>query len=164
MTAPSPAPFLWQCPMCGGELSTGAALLGCPACRLEWPVVNGIPRFVSSQHLESFGRQWTKFDVAHDDEDRATFAAKTGVKLSELKGLRVLDAGCGGGRYSKVAGEAGALVVGADHTQAVDKAAALCGQLANVQFVQADLPSLSGGAGGRWGPLAACVLLRLGAP
>ncbi len=119
----------------------------CTVCRQQWPIVHGIPRFVSSQHLESFGRQWTKFDVAHDDEDRATFEAKTGVKLSELKGLRVLDAGCGGGRYSKVAGEAGARVVGADHTQAVDKAAQLCGHLSNVQFVQADLKHLPLAAG-----------------
>ncbi|MFO0976642.1 MAG: methyltransferase domain-containing protein [Planctomycetaceae bacterium] len=103
---------------------------------------DGIPRFTSDQHLESFGHQWTTFDVAHDDEDRATFQAKTGVSLSDLKGLRVLDAGCGGGRYSKVCAEAGAIVVGADHTRAVDKAKVLCAGLPNVSFVQADLKHL----------------------
>jgi SAM-dependent methyltransferase len=109
---------------------------------MVWPVSNAIPRFVSAQHLESFGRQWTKFDVAHEDEDRKTFEAKTGVLLPELAGLRVLDAGCGGGRYSKVCGEAGANVFGADHTQAVDKAAELCRHLPTVHFVQADLKHL----------------------
>lgn len=108
----------------------------------EWPVIGGIPRFVESQHLESFGRQWNRYEVAHDDEDRATFQAKTGLRLDELAGLRVLDAGCGGGRYCKVAGEAGANVVGVDHTSAVDKAAALCGHLPNVSFLQADLKRL----------------------
>ena len=104
--------------------------------------MNGIPRFVSSEHLESFGRQWNRFDVAHDEEDRATFTAKTGQSLPSLAGKLVLDAGCGGGRYCKVAGEAGADVVGADHTTAVDKARVLCGHLPSVRFVQADLKHL----------------------
>lgn len=106
------------------------------------PVQGGIPRFVEAEHLESFGRQWTRYDVAHADEDRATFQAKTGVTLPELSGLRVLDAGCGGGRYSRVAGEAGANVVGADHTHAVNRAAELCRHLPQVSFVQADLKQL----------------------
>lgn len=107
-----------------------------------WPIVDGIPRFVSDEHLESFGRQWTRYEIAHDDEDRATFVAKTGVSLSQLRGLRVLDAGCGGGRYSRICGEAGAIVVGADHSRAVDKAAVLCRDLPDVRFVQADLKHL----------------------
>lgn len=106
------------------------------------PLVNGIPRFVQQDHLASFGLQWNKYEVAHDDEDRATFQAKTGLRLDELSGLRVLDAGCGGGRYSKVAGESGADVVGADHSSAVNKAAVLCAHLPNVHFLQGDLKRL----------------------
>lgn len=130
------------CPNCQTTLTIQSERIRCHACAQEWPVIAGIPRFVTSEHLESFGRQWTKFEVAHDEEDRATFEAKTGLRLSELHGLKVLDAGCGGGRYSKVAGEAGARVFGADHTQAVEKAAKLCGHLPDVQFVQADLKHL----------------------
>lgn len=132
------------CPECGRVLESARqpAALRCPACETAWPIVAGIPRFVPQQHLASFGLQWNKYEVAHADEDRATFEAKTGVQLDDLKGLAVLDAGCGGGRYSKVAGEAGALVTAADHTTAVDKAAALCKHLSNVQFVQADLKKL----------------------
>lgn len=106
------------------------------------PIVGGIPRFVGQEHLASFGLQWNRYEVAHDDEDRATFQAKTGVRLEELNGLRVLDAGCGGGRYCRVAAEAGANVVGADHTSAVEKASQLCGHLSNVKLVQADLKHL----------------------
>lgn len=106
------------------------------------PIVDGIPRFVQDEHLESFGLQWNKYEVAHDDEDRATFVAKTGMPLEDLQGLRVLDAGCGGGRYCKVAGEAGATVFGADHSSAVEKANYLCGHLPNVHFIQADLKQL----------------------
>ena len=108
----------------------------------QWPIVDGIPRFVQSEHLESFGLQWNKYEVAHDDEDQATFAAKTGVKLGELAGMKVLDAGCGGGRYCKVVAEAGGTVFGADHTHAVEKAAKLCSHLGNVKLMQADLKQL----------------------
>ena len=105
-------------------------------------VVDQIPRFVSDEHLQSFGDQWNRFEVAHDDEDRATFAAKTGMSLADLRGLRVLDAGCGGGRYSKICGEAGATVVGVDHSRAVDKARQLCAHLDKVNFAQGDLKRL----------------------
>ncbi|QDT98133.1 methyltransferase domain-containing protein [Gimesia aquarii] len=108
----------------------------------SYPVVTGIPRFVEQEHLSSFGLQWNKYEVAHADEDRATFTAKTGLPLSELKGLKILDAGCGGGRYSKVAAEAGGIVFGADHTTAVEKAEQLCNHLENVHLVQADLKHL----------------------
>jgi len=132
------------CPECAGPLERVDEPAGrrCPACQITWPVVSGIPRFVAQEHLASFGLQWNKYEVSHADEDRRTFEVKTGLELRELKGLRVLDAGCGGGRYSKVAGEAGAIVTGADHTSAVDKAADLCRGLADLQFVQADLKKL----------------------
>lgn len=131
-----------RCLVCRGEFGKTGAMLQCPHCGFQVPIVNDIPRFVDSQHLESFGRQWNRYEVAHDEEDRATFQAKTGVSLDGLKGLTVLDAGCGGGRYSRVAAEAGALLWGADHSHAVDKAAALCGHLPCAQFVQADLKRL----------------------
>jgi SAM-dependent methyltransferase len=108
----------------------------------QWKIIEGIPRFVTDEHLESFGNQWTRFEVAHDDEDRATFTAKTGVCLEELSGQLVLDAGCGGGRYSKICSEAGATVIGADHTRAVEKARALCSVSSQAHFLQADLKHL----------------------
>ena len=131
-----------RCPACGSVLVLNGERIECSACKESHPVVEGIPRFTGDQHLASFGRQWNKYEVAHDDEDRATFQAKTGVTLDELKGLRVLDAGCGGGRYSKVCGEAGATVIGADHSAAVSKARQLCAHLSHVAFVQADLKRL----------------------
>jgi 2-polyprenyl-3-methyl-5-hydroxy-6-metoxy-1,4-benzoquinol methylase len=131
-----------RCPACGNGLQQNVDRVECSVCKVSHPIVGGIPRFTSDQHLASFGRQWNKYEVAHDDEDRATFQAKTGIALAELKGLRVLDAGCGGGRYSKVCGEAGATVVGADHSDAVSKARQLCSHLPGVAFVQADLKRL----------------------
>ena len=132
------------CPESGQPLvvSAGGAQLATEDGTRAWPIVDGIPRFVGDRHLASFGLQWNRFEVAHDDEDRATFQAKTGVRPDELLNLRVLDAGCGGGRYCRVAGAAGATVWGADHSSAVNTAAELCSHLDRVRFLQADLKNL----------------------
>ncbi|QDU80223.1 Ubiquinone biosynthesis O-methyltransferase [Polystyrenella longa] len=121
--------------------------LTCPQCHRVVPIQNGIPRFVEDAHLESFGTQWTRYDVAHEQEDRRTFEAKTGFRRDELKGKRVLDAGCGGGRYTRLVAAAGGYVSAVDHTRAVDKAVELCrDESANnseqIQFLQADLKNL----------------------
>ncbi|WP_165246256.1 class I SAM-dependent methyltransferase [Paludisphaera soli] len=108
----------------------------------RFPVVNGVPRLAGETYVGSFGRQWNRYDVARAEEDEATFEAKTGVPPRELAGKRVLDAGCGGGRYAKLLGEHGAEVLGVDLSSAVDKAAALSAGLPNVQIVQADLLDL----------------------
>jgi SAM-dependent methyltransferase len=133
-----------RCPSCTGPLTpdTKGGAVNCESCAGSYPIVDGIPRFVSQEHLASFGLQWNKYEVAHDDEDRDTFQAKTGFRLDELQGTRILDAGCGGGRYSKICGAAGAEVLAADHSNAVEKASALCGHLSNVHFLQADLKRL----------------------
>jgi SAM-dependent methyltransferase len=131
------------CPDCQSRLSQLLPeLLACDHCQREFPVLSGIPRFVGQKHLASFGLQWNQYEVAHPDEDAATFEAKTGFRLAELSGLNVLDAGCGGGRYSKIVAEAGANVLGADHSNAVEKAAGLCQHLENSRFIQADLKRL----------------------
>ena len=131
------------CPDCRSELNPLLPeLLACEQCQREFPVLSGIPRFVEQKHLASFGLQWNKYEVAHEDEDRATFEAKTGFRLKELSGQTILDAGCGGGRYSKIAAEAGANVIGADQSAAVEKAATICKGLENIQFLQADLKHL----------------------
>ena len=129
-----------RCPQTGGLLTRDGEQLR--SGDLSWPVIDQIPRFVDDRHLSSFGDQWTTWEVAHRDEDQKTFTAKTGVEISDLSGLRILDAGCGGGRYARVCGEAGAKVVGADHTRAVDKAMQLCRDLDEVSFLQADLKHL----------------------
>ncbi|MGH7127563.1 MAG: methyltransferase domain-containing protein, partial [Planctomycetaceae bacterium] len=145
MTHPAIAPALLaelRCPNCGGVFHSHDGELRCEECRTSFPVLDGIPRFVAQEHLASFSLQWNRYEVAHDEEDRATFQAKTGVMLDELRGLKMLDAGCGGGRYSRVAADAGATVFAADHSTAVEKAARLCAHLENVHVLQADLKRL----------------------
>ncbi len=133
---------LLRCPRCRATLTVDAADLACKGCDARYPIVQGVPRLAGEAYAESFGRQWNRYDVARADEDEATFEAKTGVRPRELVGLRVLDAGCGGGRYSRLVGSHGATVLGVDLSTAVDKASSLCGALPNVQIVQGDLLDL----------------------
>jgi SAM-dependent methyltransferase len=137
---------LLRCPKCWGalepvEMGTPPALR-CAGCGTSYPVENGVPRLAGEAYVASFGRQWNRYDVARDEEDEATFAVKTGVDPRRLDGLLVLDAGCGGGRYARLAGRFGARVVGVDLSVAVDKAAALCDDQPGVAIVQADLLNL----------------------
>jgi SAM-dependent methyltransferase len=119
-----------------------SATLRCRGCGTTYPVTGGIPRFAGDPYVASFGRQWNRYEVARDEEDLAVFRVKTGIDPHDLKGKLVLDAGCGGGRYSLLAGKQGARVVGVDLSAAVEKAAAVCSGLADVAIVQADLLEL----------------------
>ena len=142
---------LLRCPACGGELAGDQLAndgtpprdgrLTCERCAQSFPVVRGIPRFVPAPtgYAESFGIQWTRYDVQRPDEDRAIFLAKTGFDPEALAGRLVLDAGCGSGRYAAVAARLGARVFAVDVTQAVERARDVCATLPAVQVVQADL-------------------------
>ena len=83
--------------------------------------------------------QWDRFRVVRPEEDRATFAFKTGSPPEELAGRRVLDAGCGGGRYVRLVGQAGAEVVGMDLSDAVSAAREVTADLPNVSLLRGDL-------------------------
>src|SRR5262245_24354704 len=120
-----------RCPKCRATLGTSddPSRLVCTSCGAHYPILDGIPRFAGESYVASFGRQWNRYDVARDEEDEATFRVKTGVDPRDLGGMLVLDAGCGGGRYARLAGRHGARVVGVDLSEAVEKAAGLCADL-----------------------------------
>ena len=62
----------------------------------------------------AYSLQWNRFKIVRPDEDRATFRNRTGLTEAELNGALVLDAGCGMGRYLRVASQLGARSVGID--------------------------------------------------
>ncbi len=147
--ATRPTDFL-RCPICQSVMveNLDNAAWRCSKCERVFPIVDGTPRFAAAAYLKSFGRQWNRYDVARWDEDEAVFRVKTGIDPEALAGLDVLDAGCGGGRYSLLAARSGANVVGVDLSDAVEKARSLCSDYPNALIVQADLLSL---------PLAECA-------
>jgi SAM-dependent methyltransferase len=72
-----------------------------------------------SRTNSAYTLQWNRFKIIRPEEDRATFRNRTGLAESDLTGALVLDAGCGMGRYLRVAGEMGARCVGLDLSWAV---------------------------------------------
>src|SRR5690348_6952589 len=118
---------LLRCPRCTRSLRHGCRPEGliCEGCESVFPIVGGVPRLAGESYVGSFGRQWNRYEVARDEEDAAVFTVKTGLNPADLAGQRVLDAGCGGGRYSRLLGRYGARVVGVDLSSAVEKAAQL---------------------------------------
>ena len=92
-----------------------------------------------SRTKSAYALQWNRFRIVRPEEDRATFRNRTGLNPANLAGARVLDGGCGMGRYLRVAAEGGARVVGMDLSGAVFAARDLTREFANVSVVQGDL-------------------------
>jgi hypothetical protein len=107
-----------RCVKCSGS---NVALNGdawvCPDCAARFEIVRGVARFVDSQaYTGSFGFEWNHFAKSQLDSANGTtrsrdaFVEKTGFALEELRGRRILDAGCGMGRFAEVVAAAGAEV------------------------------------------------------
>jgi SAM-dependent methyltransferase len=115
-------------------------------------ITRGIPRFVrhelnadQARTRDSFGDEWTRLYPEHGHStpewqaERDIFLEYTRSLPSEYRGKLVLDAGCGNGRYAKLANDWGARVVCIDISSAVEIAQANVGSRADVAVVQGDL-------------------------
>jgi SAM-dependent methyltransferase len=111
----------------------------------SYPIIRGIPRFVSSDlYTKSFSLEWTihrktQLDSECSTESWNSFRERTGLTSEELKGKLALDAGVGMGRYSDVALKQGATVVGVDLSLAVESAYENFGRHPRFSVVQADI-------------------------
>jgi SAM-dependent methyltransferase len=93
----------------------------------SFPVVNHIPRFAESNNYAlSFGLQWNKFSKTQLDSYTGTSISSDRLKricggdLNLFEGKRVLELGCGSGRFTEVLLKAGASVFAVDLSSAVD--------------------------------------------
>ena len=129
------------CPDCGGVLSLAGrpekgnehrsieeGALNCDECGAAFPIVRSLPRFVSADnYAASFGFQWSKFPtlqldaIMGNDLSRKRFYDCTRWPR-ELSGERILEAGCGAGRFTQFGLETGAEVFSFDLSDAVDSA------------------------------------------
>jgi SAM-dependent methyltransferase len=150
-----------QCPSCGGALrcephaTEGAEIvagtLRCAGCGTDAPILRGVPRFVPSRlapdvkrTVEGFGYEWTTF---FDDITTSYMASEEllsdfirPVTLDFFRDKVVLDAGCGMGRFTRIAAAAGARdVIAVDLSDAVDAAYRHTRGMPNAHVVQADL-------------------------
>jgi SAM-dependent methyltransferase len=93
-----------------------------------------------SRTQSAYGLQWNRYRIVREDEDRATFRNRTGLTPDDLADRCVLDAGCGMGRYLRIAAESSArLIVGVDLSLAVDAAHDSTRGLNNVAILRGDL-------------------------
>lgn len=109
----------------GDEIAEGR--LRCLGCRRAYPIVRSIPRFVPPENYAgNFGLQWQHFRRTQLDSytgipiSRHRFLFSTGLEPSELAGRRVLDVGCGAGRFAEIALSLGADVIALDYSAAID--------------------------------------------
>jgi SAM-dependent methyltransferase len=147
------------CPSCRSALELGSdqtvegfiesGLLRCSVCPRDYPIIRGVPRFVSQDnYAESFGFQWNRFprtqldSVSGQPITRTRFFHSVGWSPTEMTGRLVLDVGCGSGRFAEVAASTGARVVAVDYSAAVDAAQSNLGRRTGVDVVQADIYAL----------------------
>jgi SAM-dependent methyltransferase len=140
---------LFCCPGCGGQLDASAGTsLVCGRCAAAYPIVNGIARFVAAEnYATNFGFQWNRFRRTQLDSStgvpisRDRFLRATGWSRGTLAGTRVLDVGCGAGRFAEIALSLGASLVAVDYSSAVDACRANLPD-ERLQVVQADVYAL----------------------
>jgi len=127
------------------EIMTGA--LSCATCNTEFPILRGIPRFISGLrsdddlrrvYADSFGHQWTTYNWLRD-EDELEFYRITDLAPHDLAGKTVFDAGCGGGRVARHLAPRCKELFALDYSIAVDKAFELCRPHGNAHFIQCDV-------------------------
>ena len=164
-----PAPELTEtlrCPACGGRLRPARDAepglqvpLVCADCGEEFPVIRSIPRLLLSPFREallgngtagetderqlqtalSFGFEWTRFPEMYDEWSRSFLEYMHPHLPQFFRGKKVLDAGCGNGRFAHYAAKYGAEVWAMDLGPAVEVAKRNTESAGKAQVVQADL-------------------------
>jgi ubiquinone/menaquinone biosynthesis C-methylase UbiE/uncharacterized protein YbaR (Trm112 family) len=155
-----------RCPACHASLSwveshfkTSGALLRCSGCKESFPVISGIPRLLLSPLREallgngaaagndarqvetalSFGFEWHRFPEMHGEWKQSFLNYMQPHGPEFFRGKKVLDAGCGNGRFAHYAAKYGAEVWAIDLGPAVEVARRNIENAGEAQAIQADL-------------------------
>lgn len=126
------------------EIESGE--LVCESGAHRYPIRDFIPRFVETDsYVDAFTVEWTVFSTAQLDSQTGltlsndTFRQFFNFPAEQLAGKRVLDAGCGKGRFAEIALNYGAEVICVDMSYAIDAAWKNLKHRPHIHFVQADI-------------------------
>lgn len=137
-------PYL--CPEHRTTLSQSGTNLLCPKqCLFE--LVDDIPRFVPQDNYSAaFGEQWKRYRKTQLDSYTGSPISKDRLRRclgedlwNSLKGMHVLEAGCGAGRFTEILLEKGAIVTSVDLSDAVTANQDNFPQGENHRIAQADI-------------------------
>lgn len=149
---------LLACPRCRGALTLRDArsadgrvesgALRCAPCAADYPIRGHVPRFVPPENYATgFGLQWNKHArTQYDSHTGTTISADRFFHATRwpraLNGEKVLEVGCGAGRFTEVVAATGATLVSLDYSSAVEANCAGNGRRDNVLIVQGDVYQL----------------------
>jgi ubiquinone/menaquinone biosynthesis C-methylase UbiE/uncharacterized protein YbaR (Trm112 family) len=150
---------IYRCPYCGGRLTiielrsftieVESGTLECAGCRHTFPIRRNVPRFVEGDNYASnFGFQWNRFKRTQLDSHcglditRRRFLAESGWPADSLRGMRILDVGCGAGRFAEIALSLGGCVFAVDYSTAVDACRDNLEDQPELHIAQADIFAL----------------------
>ncbi len=133
--------LITRTPECNSELK-------CSKCGHLYPIVNLIPRFVSSDnYAHSFGYQWNIHSKTQLDSFTGLNISRDRLKAGSmwpdnLKGQLILEAGSGAGRFTEVLLSTGADVYSFDYSSAVEANLLNNGHNKKLHLFQADIYNL----------------------
>ena len=144
-----------RCPSCRSGLRLSSDTLICVQCDNVYPLVDGIPRLllpsmrdvltgenhatsIEAETARSFGYEWHRFPEMYDEWEKQFLNYMQPHAADFFPGKKILDAGCGNGRFAYYAAKYGAEVWAIDLSPAVEVARRNT-ESRNVHVVQADL-------------------------
>jgi len=148
-----------RCPSCQSVLAETGSDLICNTCEITYPIINGIPRLLlppfrdalfgngvasgkDAKQVEtalSFGFEWHRFPEMYAEWEKQFLDYMRPHAAEFFRGKKVLDAGCGNGRFAYYAAKFGAEVWAIDLGPAVEVANRNTATAGQVQVVQSDL-------------------------
>lgn len=114
-----------------------------------YPIINGVPRFaklpethLESQTVKAFGQEWAYFDnyKGYINSKELLFEFIYPLDEQAIKGMKIVELGCGGGRWLERFAECDVeLVVGIDLSGSVEQAVERARKYKNVEVIQANI-------------------------